>query len=155
MSDASLLPWVSQRPSRLRATAVFCGCALSALAGAILVAGAAGWSSPPALAGVGLLAMAGLAGIVARLPAVHGGAQIRIDRDGNLLLRTVAGGDIGARVTFLSDWMVHLRTDSGIALTLWRDAVAPDAFRRIAAIARWRRDSPAQPGPNLPAAHRA
>jgi len=66
--------------------------------------------------------------------------------EGRLELWSERGDGEELRPVGITRNLICLSSASGRRLTIWRDSVAPDDFRRIATLGRWRRSAAANPG---------
>ena len=67
------------------------------------------------------------------------GAPVRVAVERENGAGHVAPQFLELRVESVAPAVIHLRADSGLRCALWCDAIDPDAFRRLAALGRWRR----------------
>ena len=122
--------------------------ALSAALAAVLFAEAAIVSPMIPLLIAGAANAAAAAWIVFRTvsPARGRGAvRVRVDSDGSIRVRTGDDGPdqgvVAAGPMFVSTQVLVLAVPGG-SIAAWRDALAKDDFRRIAAAARWPKRQP-------------
>jgi hypothetical protein len=62
--------------------------------------------------------------------------ELRIDERGQIAVRD-ARGESSARPEYIGGWLIVLVAPTH-RVVVWRDALEPDQFRRLNAIARWR-----------------
>jgi len=65
--------------------------------------------------------------------------EVKIDADGVIWMRARPGvpdSEGRARCVFVSPWLITLRCGA-MLVAVWPDSLPPDAFRRVAAVARW------------------
>ncbi len=140
------------RSSRLQRRLVALAWLTTAITAALLVAAAL---AAPSVAGL-VAAAAAIAAMTAAGAAARGSPQapleLMIDARGAIAVRR--GEETApAEAVFVAAWLICLRTGPRSVMTVWRDALEGDGFRRLAAAGRWRlRRTPEQGGMSDPIA---
>ena len=142
--------WIAIEPSALRRRWQFAACALTLAIAAVLL-GKASTSSAATLLLTGtalILAAAWIGWRAVAPPRESESIALRIDADGVIWLRATGHGDeaqCAIQGRFVSAQLLVLSAP-GRNVGIWRDAVAADAFRRIAVACRWPGHPPAMDG---------
>jgi len=132
-----LLPWVALQPSRRERRWRRTGSAIAAVAAlALAVAAARSWFNASLLL---LTIGAAIAAWSAGRPRAASPAEIGIDDEGTVLLRSAAGsrsGGVRLQCQFAAPWLITFRQGT-MLVSVWPDSLPEAEFRRLWVHVRW------------------